>query len=521
MDTGIDLLNSVFSSAAEGIVISNDKGMITMANPKSEEMFGYGQGEMIGLTIEDLIPINFKKDHSKLRDSYINHPSPRPMGIGRDLQGLRKDGGVFPLEIGLSFFKQGDAKYVAAFVTDITERKKIEERLADYTNQLEQKVRERTQELEHLNLGLLRENKERIAIEERLRQSQFMYELIAKNFPKGLISILDSNFCYLFCDGKELNIQTKPEIGDHFLLKFPLDIRDVVEKQLSNASMGITSSWEYQNEGNNYVMHFVPIEDTKDKVDKILVVEEDITELKKAEIEIRANLEREKELNVMKSRFVSLASHEFRTPLSTVLSSINLISKYTTTEDQPKRDKHIQRITTAVKNLTDILNDFLSLERLESGAISSEIIELSFADLVNEIEEQMSALLKQDQKLLIKRDFNGDIIKSDPKLLKNIVINLVSNAIKYSDEGKEITLDFKLEDQWIFVKVIDQGIGIPKEEQKNLFQRFFRAENAVNIQGTGLGLHIVKKYVDLLDGSLDLKSEQNEGTTITVNIPHE
>ncbi len=520
METGIDLIKSVFTSAAEGIVISNAKGEIVMANPKSEEMFGYNNGEMEGLAIEDLLPGGLKKDHVKLRQAYFDKPTARPMGIGRDLEGLKKDGSTFPLEIGLSHFMQGANPMVVAFITDITERKKIEARMADYTNQLERKVKERTQELEHLNLGLLRENKERKAAEMQLRESQLLYEIIAKNFPKGLISILDLDYCFLFSDGRELNESAKPKVGDHFLLLFPTDVRDQVEQHLNNAKIGIPGTWEYQNDGKNFIMHTVPIKDGT-KASKILVVQEDITELKKAEMEIRANLEREKELNVMKSRFVSLASHEFRTPLSTILSSINLISKYHTTEEQPKRDKHILRIKTAVKNLTDILNDFLSLEKLESGSINPEIVEVSIPELSDEIEEQTQALLKPGQQLELTKSFDAEMIRTDPKLLKNIIINLVSNAIKYSDEGKVIQLALNQEDKWFFITVKDQGIGIPVSEQKNLFQRFFRAGNAVNIQGTGLGLHIVSKYVELLDGSINLQSKQNEGTTVSVNIPYE
>ena len=521
MEEAIDLLKAVFKSAAEGIIIADESGTIRQVNPKSEEMFGYSEGEMVGMKIEELVPLPIKKSHVALREKYHTDPTPRPMGTGRDLEGLKKNREVFPLEIGLSHFIRDQKKYVAAFITDITERKQNEEKLADYTSSLEKKVRERTQELEHLNLGLLRENKERKSMELKLRESQQLYELIAQNFPKGIISILDSNFQFLFAAGKGLHKDNEPNIGDHFLLRFPVEIREKIETHLKNTLKGITGSREYESNDKNYILQSVPIENNAGKIDKLLVVEEDITELKHVELEVRANLAREKELNVMKSRFVSMASHEFRTPLTTVLSSINLISKYTKEEDQPRRDKHISRIKTSVKNLTEILNDFLSLERLESGSLDPQIVEVSIPDIIEESVEQMNGLLKADQEVIVNKKLVKNQIDTDPRLLKNIIINLLSNAIKYSPDGKEVFFDFKLDEKEMYIEIRDQGIGIPESEQKNLFQRFFRAGNAVNIQGTGLGLHIVKKYVELLGGNISLESKEQIGTTIKVLIPHE
>jgi two-component system, LuxR family, sensor kinase FixL len=239
--------------------------------------------------------------------------------------------------------------------------------------------------------------------------------------------------------------------------------------------------------------------------------------LKSSQQELEVALNKEKELGTLKTRFVSMASHEFRTPLATILSSASLISKYETTDQQEQRLKHVARIKDSVTNLTGILNDFLSLSRLEEGKIEANISALNYLELSQNIQNELLGIVKEGQ--TINSVFHGteSEIFSDPRILKNIMFNLLSNAIKYSD--KEIFCDFFVkEDQYVII-IKDSGIGIPDYDQKYMFDRFFRAENAVNIQGTGLGLNIVKRYVDLLNGSISFKSELNKGTEFTVILP--
>ena len=213
-----------------------------------------------------------------------------------------------------------------------------------------------------------------------------------------------------------------------------------------------------------------------------------------------------------------MASHEFRTPLTTVLSSASLLSKYTTAEDQEKREKHIQRIKNSVNNLNDILEDFLSLGKLNEGRVDKKIEKVNLKEILSDTLEEMKTMLKKGQHFELDCDGNCDAL-TDKKLFRNILINLVSNAIKFSGEGKGIIIRGKAKEGRATISVADQGIGISQEDQEHLFSSFFRAANATNIQGTGLGLHIVKRYVDLLEGQVELQSELNKGTTVTFTIP--
>lgn len=246
---------------------------------------------------------------------------------------------------------------------------------------------------------------------------------------------------------------------------------------------------------------------------------EEINIRKDAEKKARIALEAEKELNELKSRFVSMASHEFRTPLSTILTSVSLISQYTAKEDENKRDKHINRIRSSVRNLTSILNDFLSLDKLEQGKVEMNVVKFNIVELCEEIVEEMQAAAKKEQVIIYSHSGKEKTFIADMQLLKNIIINLFSNAIKYSGEGKVIDLTSQFVKSNLIVSIADKGIGIPKADQDHMFEKFFRAKNSLTIQGTGLGLNIVQRYLSLLDGKIHFKSVENKGTTFTVEIP--
>ncbi|MCB0759460.1 MAG: PAS domain S-box protein [Flavobacteriales bacterium] len=377
----------LFSTAAEGLVLVDGSGTIRMLNPRLLELFGYEEGELLGRSIELLLPESFRRAHVAHRKEYNAKPAKRHMGRGRELNGLRKDGTIFPVEVGLNHFTVEKERYVMGLVTDISERRKAEEELQRNTAELEKRVEERTAEL-----------------------------------AKGARAV---------------------EIA----------------------------------------------------------------------------YEREKELNALKSRFVSMASHEFRTPLSTIMGSVDLIARYTEGPGNEKVEKHVQRIRTKVRDLTAILNDFLSFERLEQDDVSSVPEELDIVHLCIGLLEELRGMAKAGQAL--EYDHSGDerSILMDRSMLVNTITNLMTNAIKYSPEGSPVTLRTAVDDDYLRIVVIDRGIGIPLADQEHLFEPFFRAQNVLTIQGTGLGLHLVKRYLDLMGGEISYSSTPGQGSTFTVRIP--
>lgn len=250
------------------------------------------------------------------------------------------------------------------------------------------------------------------------------------------------------------------------------------------------------------------------------ILQEALNELELSKEKLSKSLEKEMAINEMKSRFVSMASHEFRTPLSTILSSASLIGKYNQQEDEDKRTKHVNRIKSSVANLTLILNDFLSVGKLEEGKIFANYTYFSIKALHEECETEISVIKKEGQQIV--SDFKGEDkqVYLDRQMVKNIYLNLLSNAIKFSEVNKSIFLSTYITDAGIEIRVKDGGIGIPKDEQTHLFERFYRGRNAMNIQGTGLGLHIVAKYIELLNGKITFESETDKGTLFTVILPN-
>ena len=249
------------------------------------------------------------------------------------------------------------------------------------------------------------------------------------------------------------------------------------------------------------------------------ILKEALEKLEQSQTELHEALDKEKMLNEIKSRFVSMASHEFRTPLSAVLSSASLISKYTKEDDQEKRDKHINRIKDSVKHLNDILEDFLSLGRLDEGRINADPTEFNLREMIDETLAEVKVVLKPGQKFNLKYE-GEEKINADKKLLRNILINLISNAAKFSEEDSPITISAKSENEINTITVADKGLGISTKDQEHLFTMFYRASNVTNIQGTGLGLHIVKRYLDLINGTVNLQSILGKGTSITITFPN-
>jgi PAS domain S-box-containing protein len=245
----------------------------------------------------------------------------------------------------------------------------------------------------------------------------------------------------------------------------------------------------------------------------------DITEQKKIKDEMELALFREKELNEMKSRFVTLASHEFKTPLSVILSSTSLIEKYAGDGMQEKRLRHIQRIRSNVKNLRQILNDFLSLEKLEEGVIRNNPAENDLTELVTQTIEDMTESCQPGQDITLQIVGIPRNIIIDDHLLINILNNLISNAIKYSSGNTSVEVKLCFDQDSVSINVTDHGIGIPSEELTHLFERFFRASNTTGISGTGLGLSIVKRYLDLMGGQIEVASDPSRGTTFIFTLP--
>lgn len=482
---------ALFTSAIDGIILINSKGLILEINQAALDLFQYSSSELIGENISVLMPSPDRENHDTYINNYQRTKKPKIIGIGRNVEGLKKDGTIFPFRLAVTEVKEQDEPLFAGVIHDQTKEFEATKKLEDYALKLEELVQIRTLELEN---------------------SQRLYMEMAKNFPNGTVTVLDKNFQVIFTEGKEWK---KRKIEPKTLAKEPFEKIITIDAEILNGELdkvllgqNINLSYSYLN--NHYEILATPIKNSTENINEILVVEINTTEQKEAELDITNALEKEKMLHEMKSRFVSIASHEFRTPLSTILSSATLLGKYKTYEPE-KTHKHIQRIQSNVQNLNQILEDFLSIDKINEGRVDIVKSDFNLGELIQQILEEMESILGQDQNILVSFSEEPILVHLDKQLLRNVLINLLSNAIKYSSKDINIKVDYT---KHICITIEDKGIGIPPKEQEQLFQRFFRAENALNMQGTGLGLHIVKRYMDLLQGEIKIKSVLNKGTTV-------
>lgn len=310
----------------------------------------------------------------------------------------------------------------------------------------------------------------------------------------------------------EVSLSTYLKDGERYVIAFIIDI--TLRKEIEQSML----QQQHQLEKITAEIRKLNAELEAKVEERTIILKEALQRLEQSQEELSEALDKEKQLNEIKSRFVSMASHEFRTPLSTVLSSASLLGKYMTTEDQDKRSRHVEKIKGSVKHLNDLLEDFLSLGKLDEVKVGTNHDEFNLHVLLQDTIDEMKGLVKKEQQIIYTHYGNG-MVESDKKLVKNVLINLISNAIKFSEEARLITVNSEVNENTAFISVKDEGIGISEEDKKHLFSSFFRGKNAINIQGTGLGLHIVKRYLDLLGGTVNLESELGKGTTITFTIP--
>jgi len=363
----------------------------------------------------------------------------------------------------------------------------------------------------------------RIKAEEDQRKAAEFFTKLFYESPIGIVisklgtgEIIDCNHAYT-----ELMGFTKPELLGKTVVQLGI-ITTTTERSeiiIEARSSGVNRDLEVQLNRKDRTPIWVSISMQSILIDDencLLTAIMDMTAHKEAEEKIKKALATERDLNKLKSNFVTLASHEFRTPLTAILSSATLLENYSFGENKSKISKHVTRIKASVNLLTSILDEFLSLSKIEEGKVESKAERLNLKEALENICNNFKAFARPGQTIIYKHSGDEEIY-SDPVLLGNIVNNLVSNAIKYSRDNGEIVVSSVVNAN-VHLSVKDEGIGISKEDQVHLFERFFRASNAGDIPGTGLGLHIMKHYVDKLKGSIKVQSEPGEGSEFKVTL---
>ncbi len=520
--------------------VSNAYAEATMTN----------RDDIVGRNLFEVFPDNPDDSDadgvSNLRASLnfvLNTKSAHAMAVQK--YDIRRPDGVFEVRYWSPLNKpvlnnSGDVIYLIHTVENVTDfvqlqhEKKVKDKIADdltieiYKNaqeinklntELECKVAERTAELESVNHTI---SDYKFALDES--------SIVAVTDQKGIIQHVNDNFC-------KISKYSREELlgQDHRLINSGYHPKEFIRELWVTIAKGEIWKGQLKNRAKDGTFYWVdttivPFLNEQGKPYKYLAIRSDITlqmqfqeelesKVEERTLALAASLTREKDLNEMKSRFVSFASHEFRTPLTNIMASASLIEMYSAPDQTDKRLKHISRITSAVKNLTEILNDFLSLEKLEKGIIEVENVEFNLPLFIQELLETAEGMVNAKKQRVYFEHSGTDIINQSEKILRNVLFNLVSNASKYSACEKEIHIASHIAEGIVSITVKDQGIGIPEQDKEKMFSEFFRAGNVGNEQGTGLGLAIVKKYVNLMKGIIGFTSKPGEGTTFIIQFP--
>ncbi len=492
---GSNIFKILSEAVSEGIVIVNKSQIIVGTNAAANSLFGYDEDELLGQHLDVLIPKKYHHNHHKHVSGFMDKSHKRQMGHNQELYGARKDGSQFPVEAGLNPFSVYDNNYVMALVIDITVRKKAEQELKHWAN-------------------IFNESLNEIYIFD-------VNTMLFIDVNKGALKNIGYDISEL---RKMTPVDIKPHLDKEGFLK---EINPILEGKKDKLKFNTTHQ---RKDGTTYPVEVHLQKSSTGDHETLVAIILDITEqeaytqkleqtVAKRTSQLEEALVKEKELGELKTKFLSLVSHEFKTPLSGILTSATLAGKYPREDQQEKREKHLKTIQAKVKYLNNIINDFLSIERLESGKVKYNYTNFPLSKVINEVIYDANMLLKEGQNIVYPENIDAIFIDFDEKILDLILTNLINNAIKYSSEMSTIHISATEKDDLLIIAVRDEGIGIPEEEQKHIFNRYFRAENALLNQGTGIGLNIVKTHLENLGGSIIFSSVQDQGSIFTITLP--
>ena len=469
---------------------------ILAVNDAFVSRYGYSEAEAARLYLYDLYPEAEKKPIIDLTEILQGH------AYAGEWHHIKKDKTQIIIEAYSHGINYDDRQARIAVINDITVRKQAEEELLRYKDHLVEMVEERTSELE---------------------ESRETFRALAEN-TKDVIARVNEKMEFLYVNSAMKDVFDIPI--DNYLgktlaeLNFPQNLVLGLERIIKNvfeSKQNLHTEFQLQN-GIWADLIAMPEFDINDNVISVIISARDITKLKTLQQEIQESLEKEKELNQLKNRFISMVSHEYRTPLTSILSSIEILEMGEEKYTKEKKKVHYNRIQKNIDFMIDMIDEVLYVNRIDSNRVEIFLQKTDLskfcADLLDEIKE-----LYPEIKSTIKINLEEREYRIDEAIMKKILVNLITNAYKYNKQDGEVSFIIKSEKDKLIFDISDTGIGIPEDEQKNVFEPFSRMTNTQNVKGTGLGLSIVKKSVEQLGGTVSFTSRKDEGSTFKVILP--
>lgn len=516
---------NLVSNARVGIGIFRDNYK-AFANDYLLDLLGIENLEEFNkIDLKDLTPKEYLDNYDDIMD--INSVNFNSYDIA--IHNLKGD--LLYLEVTKSLVFLNDVNYLQLAIIDVTERVKYSNELKEMNVVLEQRVIERTEELNNTLNNLQSEIEIRLLAEEQLRLSDRILQRVA-----AIVIVVDQNADIIYSNPYIKNIlgYTSEEVLNNGWWENMYKDKEFIKNERNNLIEYATKKkpindtpYERIYSTKNGQQKWIQWQEVLGDNNTVIAVGNDITsqiiakeKLKEASKELQNSLEKEKELGDLKMRFISMISHEYRTPLTIILSSATIISKLVEREEFSKIDSFLNKIDSSVQSMVKLLEDVLSLGKSQSGEVKTQLYYINLELLLNQTITDVKTSNNYNHK--INLDISGDFkeIYTDEKLMRQILNNIITNAFKYSPNEECIYISLNDKKEFFQLIVKDSGIGIPKEELNNLFGSFYRASNVGTISGTGLGMPILKNAVDSLKGKISVESELNIGSVFTVELPY-
>jgi PAS domain S-box-containing protein len=477
----------------DAVLILDLEGVHLAANQKAADLLGYEPDELIGMSFLHIVSASEQGPASQMLQT-LKSGQRAPM---YERTFCKKSGVEFPAEVTLALVRDPDDTpvYVLGFVRDLSERKRTDAII------------------QHSEVNL-RRNVERV--EAILNSSS---DAIILTYADGTLQQANPAFTQLLgyqaddLFSKPLAVLVEPD----WTTPLNLGIAAAMESRQPRRIEVVAR----RQDGTTFSADAVlsPIaSDRRQPPSGIICSLRDITERKQMEAELRQALEKEKEFSALKTRFVSMASHEFRTPLATIQATCDTLRNYIHKMSPEQVAARFEKIQGQVKHMALMLDDVLTLGRLQDGRMEFHPVEIEVNPFCQEIVDELRGL-NATHELVYTVALGEGRARVDRKLMRQVITNLLTNAIKYSPQDSTVRFEVHEEDGWLVMHVTDSGIGIPEEDQKHLFMPFHRAANVGEVSGTGLGLAITKQGVELHGGTITCDSTVGEGTTFTISIP--
>jgi PAS domain S-box-containing protein len=528
---------AIAQTASDSIVISDEDSIIVFANKKTYEIFGYPEGSLIGSKLGILMPEKYRKGHRAGVQRFIATGNPTLIGHTIEIEGLRKDGAIFPLELSLSSWKEEQGHFFSGIIRDITERKKALEEKEEANRRLQhqqeellvanEELKAAEEELRAINDGLEHRvevrTRELAASEQKVKESEAQLRQITDTMPV-LISYVGSDNTFKFVNKayevlflrKREDIIGKPVwkiIGE----KAYLNIKPQIERALKGESLNFDALQDYGQYGRRWKnISYVP-DQVNGKVVGFFVLVEDISELKNIQLELEEKNQELERVNADLENFIYTASHDLKSPISNMEGLISLLKKSVFQKVEPKERNLLVMLDTSVQRLQKTIGDLVEITKVQKEVEEAAEEPLRFEELSREVKDDIYGIM-QESNATIKENYEVKEIIYRKSGLRSILYNLLSNALKYRDPDRplEVALSTFIQDGFVVLSVKDNGLGLNQKQQKKLFTLFKRMHQ--HVEGTGVGLFMIKRIVENNGGSIVVKSEEGKGTEFLVSL---